>query len=241
MKSRASEPGDNYVADSDARAARVAAQRLERLIGRPRNATLPFLLEAARALPTPSDRRAWLEAALYDHDLRASHVDAPTARMMIARLTLAGIESQMEKPDARTLLGRIQAMQAAHDLAEHAFEAIVEPETRSLANFANEAQKMLNTPAASLALIQDALTHLTTLPEESPVEVSAAIATMAMTHMNQAGRTPSEQEALGMAALRTITDLRGTPLLQTRLMEAEREADLKKRIARIRTALQAEA
>jgi hypothetical protein len=232
---------DTFVADPDARATRAASHRLERLIGVPRNATLPFLQEAAGKLPTAADRRAWLEAALHDHDLRASHVDAPTARMMIARLTLAGIERQIGKPDSQQVMGRIQALQAAHDIAELAFNAVVEPDARALANFANQAQRIIETPAASLALIQDSLRRLEQLPEENPVEVSAAIASLALAHMDRNGRTPAETEAIGLAALRAITDLRGTPLLQTRLMDVEREPNAKQRSRLIREALKAEA
>lgn len=231
---------DTFLAGLDARAARAASQRLERLIGAPRNATLPFLQEAAAKLPTAADRRAWLEAALHDHDLRASHVDAPTARMMIARLTLAGIERQMKKPEAQQFLGRIQAMQTAHDIAELAFDAVVEPEARALAAFANQAQRRIETPAASLALIQDGLRLLEQLPPDSPVEVSGCIATLALEHMDAEGRTRDETEAIGLAALRAITELRGTPLLQTRLLEAEREPNTSRRLRLIREALRAE-
>jgi hypothetical protein len=232
---------DTWLADPDAVAARAASQRLERLIGLPRNATLPFLQEAAAKLPTSADRRAWLEAALHDHDLRASHVDAVTARMMIARLTLSGIERQMNKPESKAFLGRIQALQAAHDIAERAFAAVVEPETRALAQFANEAQRLIETPAASLALIQDGLRLLEHVPEDSPVDVSASIATLALGHMDRKGRTQAETEAIGLAALRAITELRGTPLLQTRLQEVEREPQGNRRLSLIREALGAEA
>lgn len=232
---------DAFVADPDAIAARAAADRLKRLIGTPRNATLPFLLDAARLLPRAADRRAWLEAALHDHDLRASHVDPATARMMIARLTRAGIERQLAVPEASKPLGRLQALQVAHDLAEEALGSIVEPDARALAAFTAEAQRAIGTPTASLALIKDGLTLLEGLPEDSPVDVSASIATLAIGHMDRPGRTAAETEAVGLAALRAITELRGTPLLQTRLMAAEREPRPARKLAMIREALGAEA
>lgn len=232
---------DAFVADPDTIAARAAADRLKRLIGHPANATLPFLLDAAHLLPRAADRRAWLEAALHDHDLRASHVDPATARMMIARLTRAGIDRQLAAPEAAGPLGRLQALQFAHDLAEKALGSIVEPDARALAAFTAEAQRAIGTPSASLALIKEGLTLLEGLPEDSPVDVSASIATLALGHMDRPGRTAAETEAIGLAALRAITDLRGTPLLQTRLMEAERAPAGARRLAIVREALGAEA
>ncbi|MEB3327861.1 MAG: hypothetical protein VKQ33_01370 [Candidatus Sericytochromatia bacterium] len=233
--------GDAFVVDPDALAARQAADRLRRLIGSPASNTLSFLREGASLMPTTAARRAWLEAALHDHDLRASHVDLPTARMMIARLTLGGIDRLLEAPEAGQPLGRLQALQASHDLAEAALGSIVEPGARSLASFTLVAQQHVDAPAASLALIKDGLMLLEHLPEDSPVAVSAGIATLALGHMDRRGVSPVQAEAIGLTALREITELRGTPLLQTRLLEVERERSPGRRRALIREALGAEA
>lgn len=233
--------GDAFVSDADTRAVRQAEDRLKLLIGAPRNATLPLLLEAGRVFDRPADRRAWLEAALHDHDLRASHVDPATARMMVARLTLTAIDRQLTAPEARTALGHIQALDTAHRLAETALDGIVEPDARRLAAFTNQAQRAIGTPGASLAVIQDGLRLLEHLPEDSPGDVSASIATLALGHMDKPGRTAAESEAVGLAALREIVELRGTPRLQVRLMEIERETRPARRLAMLREELGAEA
>ncbi|MEB3223307.1 MAG: hypothetical protein VKS61_14625 [Candidatus Sericytochromatia bacterium] len=232
---------DALAIDPDAIAARQAADRLKRLIGTPANNTLPFLLEGASLMPTAATQRAWLEAALHDHDLTASHVDLPTARMMTARLTLGGIDRLLAAPEAARPLGRLQAQQASHDLAEAALASITEPGARSLAAFTRTAQRLVDAPAASLAVIKEGLMLLEHLPEDSPVDVSASIATLALGHMDRPGRAPAQAEAVGLAALREITELRGTPLLQTRLMAVERERSAGRRLALIREALGAEA
>ncbi|MEB3196323.1 MAG: hypothetical protein VKP62_03880 [Candidatus Sericytochromatia bacterium] len=235
-------PADRVRISPDEVAARSAADRLKRLIGQPANTTLPFLLDSARLFPSPRARREWLEAALLDHDLRATHTDRAAARIMVARLTSAAIDQQMSAPAARSPMGRLQALDLSHRLAEGAFASVNEPEVMRLANFLQDGLAILETPAEGLSLAKEGLAALEVLPEDgNPVEVALVMASLAVSRAPKPGSavTPEEWEQLGHRALQEATELLGTPVLQTQLAAVEAERSPGRRRALIHEALSA--